>query len=84
MPLETPSMENLSVLTGKYGEEGDRLIFKILNSGDYLKKADDNILTNKDVKCPDSKNFGEVPSLRSNSPLRQVRCSTSKRHCFSF
>ena len=38
-PVETPSMEKLSVLTGKYGEEGDRLIFKILNSGDYLKKA---------------------------------------------
>jgi histidyl-tRNA synthetase len=36
-PLETPSFENLSTLTGKYGEEGDRLIFKILNSGDYLK-----------------------------------------------
>lgn len=38
-PVETPSMERLDVLTGKYGEEGDRLIFKILNSGDYLKKA---------------------------------------------
>jgi len=38
-PLETPSMENLSVLTGKYGEEGDRLIFKILNSGNYLSKT---------------------------------------------
>ncbi len=38
-PIETPAMENLSVLTGKYGDEGDRLIFKILNSGDFLKKA---------------------------------------------
>jgi histidyl-tRNA synthetase len=37
-PLETPSFENLSTLTGKYGEEGDRLIFKILNSGDYASK----------------------------------------------
>ncbi|MDQ3395042.1 MAG: histidine--tRNA ligase [Bacteroidota bacterium] len=36
MPLETPSMENLSVLMGKYGDEGDQLLFKILNSGDYL------------------------------------------------
>ncbi len=35
--IETPAMENLSTLTGKYGDEGDRLIFKILNSGDYLK-----------------------------------------------
>ena len=40
-PLETPSFENLSTLTGKYGEEGDRLIFKILNSGDYASKAKD-------------------------------------------
>lgn len=38
-PIETPSLENLSVLTGKYGDEGDRLIFKILNNGDFLKKA---------------------------------------------
>ncbi len=39
LPLETPAMENLSVLTGKYGEEGDQLLFKILNSGDYLAKV---------------------------------------------
>ena len=38
LPLETPSMENLSVLTGKYGDEGDQLLYKILNSGDYLSK----------------------------------------------
>ena len=39
LPLETPSMENLSVLTGKYGDEGDQLLYKILDSGDYLKKT---------------------------------------------
>src|SRR5882757_25798 len=44
MPIETPSMENLSTLTGKYGDEGDKLIFKILNSGDFLAKADANAL----------------------------------------
>lgn len=38
-PLQTPSMENLSVLTGKYGDEGDQLLFKILNSGDFLKEV---------------------------------------------
>jgi histidyl-tRNA synthetase len=38
--IETPSMENLSTLTGKYGDEGDKLMFKILNSGDYLAKVD--------------------------------------------
>ncbi len=40
-PLETPTMENLSVLMGKYGEEGDQLLFKILNSGDFLKETDE-------------------------------------------
>lgn len=39
LPIETPSMENLSTLLGKYGEEGDKLLFKILNSGDYLSKV---------------------------------------------
>ena len=39
-PLETPAMENLSVLLGKYGEEGDKLLFKVLNSGDFLQDAD--------------------------------------------
>lgn len=46
-PLETPSFENLSTLTGKYGEEGDRLIFKILNSGDYASKTNDEDWTSK-------------------------------------
>lgn len=46
-PLETPSFENLSTLTGKYGEEGDRLIFKILNSGDYASKAKEEDWTSK-------------------------------------
>lgn len=41
-PIETPAMENLDTLTGKYGEEGDRLIFKILNSGDFLSKSNIN------------------------------------------
>ena len=47
-PIETPSFENSATLMGKYGEEGDRLIFKILNSGDYLKKVDSNLLELKD------------------------------------
>lgn len=47
-PIETPSFENLETLMGKYGEEGDRLIFKILNSGDYLKKADQKAYQEKD------------------------------------
>ena len=47
-PIETPSFENSSTLMGKYGEEGDRLIFKILNSGDFLNKADGKFLFEKD------------------------------------
>ncbi|MDH3322922.1 MAG: histidine--tRNA ligase, partial [Flavobacteriaceae bacterium] len=47
-PIETPSFENSNTLMGKYGEEGDRLIFKILNSGDYLKKVDEKLLNEKD------------------------------------
>ncbi len=43
LPLETPTMENLSVLTGKYGDEGDQLIFKVLNSGDYTSKVKTDI-----------------------------------------
>ena len=46
-PIETPSFENLDTLLGKYGEEGDRLIFKILNSGDYLSKVDETALESK-------------------------------------
>ena len=44
MPLETPAMENLSTLMGKYGEEGDKLLFKILNSGDFIGNIPDNEL----------------------------------------
>lgn len=43
-PIETPSFENSETLMGKYGEEGDRLIFKILNSGDFLDKVDSGLL----------------------------------------
>lgn len=47
-PIETPSFENSDTLMGKYGEEGDRLIFKILNSGDYLSKVQDAVYVEKD------------------------------------
>ncbi len=47
-PIETPSFENAETLMGKYGEEGDRLIFKILNSGDFLKKANAEAYSQKD------------------------------------
>ena len=46
-PIETPTLENLSTLTGKYGDEGDKLLFKVLNNGDYLSKADPSVLADK-------------------------------------
>ncbi|HLZ16106.1 MAG TPA: histidine--tRNA ligase [Cyclobacteriaceae bacterium] len=49
-PLETPAMENLSTLQGKYGEEGDQLLFKILNSGDFLKDTDPQHIQNGNWK----------------------------------
>ena len=61
-PIETPSFENSSTLMGKYGEEGDRLIFKILNSGDYLNKVDDELLA--------SKNSTKLTSKISEKALR--------------
>jgi len=47
LPIETPSFENSDTLLGKYGEEGDRLIFKILNSGDFISKVDDVTYSSK-------------------------------------
>ena len=50
-PIETPAMEALTTLTGKYGEEGDQLIFKILNNGDFLGKANEDTLEARDSKA---------------------------------
>ena len=47
--IETPAQETLQTLMGKYGEEGDKLLFKILNSGDYLSKIDDQELTERNT-----------------------------------
>jgi len=49
LPIETPAMEKLSSLLGKYGDEGDKLLFKVLNSGDFIKKASDQELTERDL-----------------------------------
>lgn len=48
MPIETPAMENLSTLLGKYGDEGDKLLFKILNSGDFFSSANAPLNANAD------------------------------------
>ena len=51
MPVETPAMENLGTLLGKYGEEGDKLLFRILNSGDAFSGVDFNTYMDEDGKC---------------------------------
>ena len=48
LPIETPAMENLSTLLGKYGEEGDKLLFRILNSGDFLTKVNREVKDGED------------------------------------
>jgi histidyl-tRNA synthetase len=50
-PVETPALENLSTLMGKYGEEGDKLLFKVLNSGEYMKNVEPELLAD-DVNYP--------------------------------
>lgn len=67
LPLETPAMENLSTLTGKYGEEGDRLIFKVLNSGDFMREMKDEV----DAKF--SKQFGDAPVEVTVEVFRELR-----------
>jgi histidyl-tRNA synthetase len=60
--IETPVMENLQTLTGKYGEEGDKLLFKVLNNGDYLAKADSKAL--------EERNSGKLTSSISKRGMR--------------
>lgn len=60
--IETPAMENLSTLMGKYGDEGDKLIFKILNSGDFLSKVDQQTLS--------AQNLPRLTSAISEKALR--------------
>ncbi|MCY1720092.1 histidine--tRNA ligase [Prolixibacteraceae bacterium Z1-6] len=61
-PIETPAMENLSTLMGKYGEEGDKLLFKILNSGDFISKVPQQML--------DDKNSNKLTTKLSEKGLR--------------
>jgi histidyl-tRNA synthetase len=60
MPLETPTMENLSTLEGKYGEEGDKLLFRILDSGDYLKSLKEH---NDKILSDESQDATFAPSV---------------------
>ena len=68
LPLETPAMENLETLTGKYGEEGDRLIFKILNSGNAWDGVSDNV--KNAIKAGDAVPSGRLAAELSEKALR--------------
>lgn len=81
-PLETPAMEQLDTLMGKYGDEGDKLLFKIINSGDFLKDADAGLLS--------AKNSNGVLRQVSEKGLRYdltvpfARVVSMNQHQFSF
>lgn len=81
-PLETPAMENLSTLTGKYGDEGDQLLFKILNNGDYLKNVDPALLADKNS----AKLVPEIAKrgLRYDLTVPFARYVVMNRHALAF
>lgn len=76
MPLETPTMENLSTLEGKYGEEGDKLLFRILDSGDYLKSLkehNDKILSDESQDATFAPSFsGKLIDLDSKATTKFI------------
>ena len=79
-PIETPAMENIETLTGKYGDEGDRLIFKVLNSGDFLSKSNiDENTTSKSL----SKEIAEK-ALRYDLTVPFARYVALNRNELSF
>ena len=83
-PIETPSFENSGTLMGKYGEEGDRLIFKILNSGDFLKKADDALLSEKDSLKVTAQISEKALRYDLTVPICKICCTAPKRNYIPF
>ena len=79
-PIQTPAMENLETLTGKYGQEGDRLIFKILNSGNYLSKT--NI--SKDTNSKSLTNQISDKALRYDLTVPFARFVAQNRNDITF
>ena len=70
--IETPAMENLSTLMGKYGEEGDKLLFKILNSGDFLRG-----ISTEDLGTPCCSALRKGSQVRFDCSLRPLCRSAS-------
>ena len=79
--LETPSLENLRTLQGKYGNEGDQLLFKVLNSGDFLSKADASLLSSKDR--PHTSDIRSRIKVRFNGSFGSLCGDESQRNCVS-
>ena len=79
-PIETPAMENLSTLLGKYGEEGDRLLFKILNSGDAFGSIDTSVFQGSDSVGGDAANVdGKAIAVNSSAIALKV-CEKGLRY----
>lgn len=81
-PLETPAMENLSTLEGKYGEEGDKLLFRILNSGDFLKNV-----SNSNSEFLNAQTLQKIISekgLRYDLTVPFARVVSMNRHLIQF
>jgi histidyl-tRNA synthetase len=81
-PIETPAMENLSTLLGKYGDEGDRLLFKILNSGNYLSKVSEKLLREKNLSKLTKEISGK--GLRYDLTVPFARFVVQNRHDIVF
>ena len=79
-PIETPAMENLSTLMGKYGEEGDKLLFKVLNSGNFLEKIEDSRLKMEDSQNQASDAQTNPPSSISLNRLAAQLCEKGLRY----
>ncbi|MDZ7742030.1 MAG: histidine--tRNA ligase [Bacteroidota bacterium] len=79
-PIETPAMENLSTLQGKYGEEGDRLLFKVLNSGDFLKKTREDDFRDPGKLAPKISEKG----LRYDLTVPFARYVVQNQHAITF
>ncbi len=81
-PIETPAMEKLSTLLGKYGEEGDKLLFRILNSGNYLSGVEDSALTATNINHITSKISGK--GLRYDLTVPFARFVVQHRNDITF
>ena len=84
LPIETPAMENLSTLMGKYGEEGDKLLFKILNSGDFLAHVTDSEIEERNIPRLTNKIAGKGLRYDLTVPFARFVVQHQNDLCFPF